>query len=371
MTKKTKMLFLGNDWRTKQLEDELEKRVAEFSKIEFDPVSFIYKCLAALLTFHPNKLVWWIKYQWHPIIQSGRRKKVLKEIEKRSIDFDVLFMWSSWFNPLKGSKYENKPFYYYTDQSCNKKMDVSDIVDSKSMQKARLKFNNDQFESYTQCKKVFCMSEWTKNQTLESHNKLSKDKVVKVGWGPIGINLLGENITYNKEIPVVLFIGHEFYRKGIDVLREAIPLVAEQFPHVVFKIVGENFDKLYVEPHPNLSLLGGIKDINVLKDLYREAKFFVLPHRFERAGHVLIEAMSAGKPIITSNQGGPKDVVLHGKNGYVVEIGDSKSLAKYIIELLSNDEKCLAYGKEGRKIVTNGYTWDKVAEKILEHILER
>jgi glycosyltransferase involved in cell wall biosynthesis len=360
-----KMIFATNDARFRHLEAELCKKVIGFTTVTYDPVSFINKYVAAALTYHPHRKIWWNRYQWHPMMQSGRRSRLVRMIEEAKMEFDVLLMLGSWFDPFAQTGVR-APFYVYIDQSCNKHADENDMQ-SKALDRARSKFNKTQFLTYQQCNGIFCLSDWARRQTLEAHN-IAEEKVTKVGWGPVGVNLLDEPICINDREPYVLFVGHEFYRKGVDILRAAIPKVVNEVRNVRFKVVGGNSDHLHVEPHDNLDILGPVSSVDKMKDLYRNATVFVLPHRFDRSPHVLIEAMSAGKPIITSSQGGATEVVQQGKNGFVIEVGDTASLSQYIITLLKDRNMRLAFGEQSRKIMREGYTWDAVASKMLTFI---
>ena len=363
------LVLASNDKRSGNLEQELRSRVGELIKIDYDPIAPQYKYLAALLTYHPDRGVWWTRYQWHPVVQAGRRANVVKALKKLDRPFDALLMWGSWMHPVKNTAFQDKPFYYYIDQSCNKHLDPFDPVDAPGLDKPRLAFNRAQRESYEDAKRVFCMSQWTREQTLESHD-IPESKAVAVGWGPIGINLSHESLSQNRTEKIVLFVGNEFLRKGMDYLREAMPKVVEQIPDARFIVVGENADHYELEPHPNLELTGLISDIEQLKDLYRRASVFVLPHRFERAGHVIIEAMTAGLPIVTSNQGGPPEVVHQGENGFVVEIGDVGGLAGALVQLLQDAELAGNFGEKSRAIAQNGYLWGNIADKMLSDILQ-
>lgn len=363
------LVLASNDKRSRNLEQELRARVGRLITVDYDPIAPQYKYLAALLTYHPDRGVWWTRYQWHPVIQAGRRHNIVRALQKLNQPFDALLMWGSWTHPFKNTQYAGKPFYYYIDQSCNKHLDQFDPVDSPALDKPRLAFNKAQGQSYDDAKRVFCMSQWTRKQTLESHS-IPESKAVAVGWGPIGINLSSESLGQLRNEKIVLFVGNEFLRKGMDFLRQAIPAVAAQIPDVRFIVVGENADHYELQPHPNLELTGLISDIEKLKQLYRQSNIFVLPHRFERAGHVVIEAMTAGLPIITSNQGGPPEVVKNGENGYVVEIGDVDALAGSIVSLLKDPAVCSAFGERSREIAQSGYLWGNIADKILDNIQE-
>jgi glycosyltransferase involved in cell wall biosynthesis len=364
-----RMILAANDPRFKHLNLELGKKVSKIASLDYDVIQILYKYIAAGLAFHSNKKVWWNRYQWHPIMQSARRHALLRQMLNKYSEFDVLLMVGSWFHPFRGTKLKI-PFYVYIDQSCNKTADDHDMR-SNALDKARIRFNKHQLETYQDCKAIFCMSDWARRQTLEAHD-IPENKVYKVGWGPIGVNLVDEPITDTKGArdQYVLFVGHEFHRKGVDILRAAIPSVVEEVPNVRFKVVGGNSDRLHVEPHPNLDILGTIRDVEKMTELYRHATVFVLPHRFDRSPHVLVEAMSAGKPIITSDQGGAPEVIQHQKNGFVIKVGDSEALSHYIITLLRDRNMRLAFGEHSRKMMREGYTWEAIASKMLNIIAE-
>lgn len=361
-----RLLFATNDSRSVHLENALRARVREYATVKYDPIPLATSCIARLITIFPNRKIWWNRYQWHPCVQRARRNVLAGAVREGRFAFDKLIMWGSWFDPFIGTIHHDHPFYLYIDQSCNKVADNFDIQ-SHGLKGARTRFNRSQRATYERCTTIFCMSEWARRQTLQSHD-IDPGKLLTVGWGPIGVNLASEEITFAEQEKMVLFVGHQFYRKGVDFLRDALPVVVKEVPETIFVIVGANSDHLKVGPHPNLKLLGSVRDPERMADLYRRAQVFVLPHRFDRSPHVLVEAMSAGKPIVASNQGGAPEVIIHGKTGFLIDVGDVKSLAGHLIALLRNKELCGELGKRGKSLMISGFTWDIVAEKMLKRM---
>lgn len=87
-----------------------------------------------------------------------------------------------------------------------------------------------------------------------------------------------------------------------------------------------------------IRLLGKVDD---LQRILKLSDVFLLPSEQESFGLAALEAMAAGVPVISSNAGGIPEVNIHGKTGFVANIGDVERMTKYAIELLS-DEKLLA-----------------------------
>ena len=77
---------------------------------------------------------------------------------------------------------------------------------------------------------------------------------------------------------------------------------------------------------------------------------FCLPSRNEGMGKVLVEAMALGKPIVASDIGGIKNLVLHGENGLLVPVGDIAAWTEAIFQLCRDPEAGRRMGDAGRRI---------------------
>src|SRR5699024_130015 len=88
--------------------------------------------------------------------------------------------------------------------------------------------------------------------------------------------------------------------------------------------------------------LGRQKNIS---DLLSMADLILLMSEQESFGLVLLEAMACEVPAIGTNIGGIPEVIVHGETGYLAELGDSETAAKYAIELLDNEELLKEFSK--------------------------
>jgi glycosyltransferase involved in cell wall biosynthesis len=166
----------------------------------------------------------------------------------------------------------------------------------------------------------------------------------------------------NIEQVKVLFVGGaDPIRKGVYDLLEASVIVVSSNPNVRFVISGgENFEEIRKKWHVMgldnyINYIGWIKEEEKAK-IYQGADILALPSHNEGLPYVVIEAMSSGLPIIASSVGGIPEVVTHRENGFIIEIGDSKSLAKYIIELANNSQMRQEMSERNRKKAINNYS---------------
>lgn len=76
---------------------------------------------------------------------------------------------------------------------------------------------------------------------------------------------------------------------------------------------------------------------DAVQELLAVSDLFILPSANESFGLAALEAMACEVPVISSNAGGIPEVNIHGKTGYLADVGDTAAMAKYAIHLLSDD----------------------------------
>jgi glycosyltransferase involved in cell wall biosynthesis len=80
---------------------------------------------------------------------------------------------------------------------------------------------------------------------------------------------------------------------------------------------------------------------------------------------VLIEAASCGRPIITTNSPGCREIVKHGANGYLIPVKNSEALASAIGNLVEAPELWVKMGNKGREMVMNEFSIEIVISKTI------
>lgn len=84
---------------------------------------------------------------------------------------------------------------------------------------------------------------------------------------------------------------------------------------------------------------------DAVEELLSVADLFVMPSANESFGLAALEAMACEVPIISSNAGGIPEVNIHGKTGFLSDIGDVASMAKYAIQILEDDKVLAEFRK--------------------------
>ena len=75
-----------------------------------------------------------------------------------------------------------------------------------------------------------------------------------------------------------------------------------------------------------------------------------------------------GKPVIATDVGGDKEMMVDKKTGFLVKEGDANDIIKKISEILENKQMASKMGKEGVEFVKEQFNWDRVTKNFLEII---
>ena len=162
-----------------------------------------------------------------------------------------------------------------------------------------------------------------------------------------------------KESNKVLFLGRIAPVKNLEVLISA----ARKLPKIKFSIVGsaekEYLEKLKIDLPKNVEIKKPMYYLKEKIKLIDGHKIFVLPSLREAMPQVLIEAMSRGKIVISSNTDGGKEIIKDKENGFLFNIGDVEQFTKLIKSSLHGKLKI----KQNAKKSAEKYSWKKLIKK--------
>ena len=363
-----RLCLTGNEPRQSYLFEELARRATVVGVVPFEDVDLLTKYVAAGLSISWPRSEWWYNYHMHPLLQRRHRKVLLRGLRRHLDSMDALVMWGSWFHPFH-SNMVSVPFFPYVDQSHTL---TSLPGEPRGRFGRRKRAHALQQECYGASGAVFCMSEWARQQTLASYD-LRSDKVISVGWGPCAVDLSAEALSDQDQErpPIVLHVSNNFYRKGLDYLVETAERVCAAIPDARFIVVGRDMSGFAVPTTRRVEFLGRIREKARLQELFRAASLFFLPHRFDRSPHVLVEAMSAGLPLVTSAQGGAIELIDDQSTGYLCSPGAIAEYADSIITLLRDSNLRKRMGDNGRALMLAKYNWPVIAQRMINVIANK
>jgi len=217
---------------------------------------------------------------------------------------------------------------------------------------------------------------WFLNQSdLDSFIKkgiISKEKTFLLPSEGIDLQKFKPTETYSRRAQkkmTFLFAGRIIWDKGVKEFVEAAKMIRKQHGNIDFQILG------FIDPsNPNavpyediqrwqrkniISYLGETEDV---RPYLEEASCLVLPSFYnEGISRILLEAAAMGKPIITTDNVGCRDVVEDNFNGFICQPKDKDDLAQQIlkfIELPFRDQEIM--GINGRKVVIEKFSEERI-----------
>jgi len=173
----------------------------------------------------------------------------------------------------------------------------------------------------------------------------------------------------------ILFAGRLERRKGIHLCADICKSILKDF-EVDFIFAGEDTDGFFaLELRSNLGsekMQGAVHhlgklNMRLLRSCICQCDVFLLPSLWENCPYSCLEAMAAGKPIVSSDQGGMRELILDGENGLLAASGDSASFASQIRKLLNDSDLRKRLGTAARRTVETSFNDTRIAKLSLEH----
>ncbi len=162
---------------------------------------------------------------------------------------------------------------------------------------------------------------------------------------PNPVFLDGSFLPADETDELVVFAGEIGLRKGADVLHRAWQFVAKRRPRARCLMVGPVSD--FAPPDAERLEVRAPVDHVEMNTLLRRARVIALPSRAEGMPMVLAEAMSLGRPFVSTPVGGIP--ALAGEGGMLVPVDDELALADRLTELLADPDLARRIGERGRQ----------------------
>ncbi|MDR2805156.1 MAG: glycosyltransferase family 4 protein [Dysgonamonadaceae bacterium] len=167
------------------------------------------------------------------------------------------------------------------------------------------------------------------------------------------------------ENKTVLAAGRYGYQKNFEDLIKAWSIVHRLHPDWTLNIRGQGLEE-NLRPLADSLPLGSsvsMKHSNNMLEECLNSSIFVSSSRYEGFALVLLEAQSCGVPLVSyACKCGPRDIIIDGENGFLVEVGDVEGLAERIIRLIGDEPLRKRMGKCA-KIYSKRFLEDAIMKK--------
>ncbi len=212
------------------------------------------------------------------------------------------------------------------------------------------------------------------SDNLEYFNKLkiaSKVQKVVIDGSGVDINYFNYEPLKNHDITFLL-IARLLKDKGILEYIEAAKKIKSSNKSVNFNLIGpkdnshNRVDFDYIKHHHDKGTINYLGFKNNVKPFIAESHVFVLPSYHEGLPRSVLEAMSMGRPIITTEVPGCKETVINKENGFLIPSKNVNILIEKMSWFINNKDKIPKMGKKSRNLVEKKFSTEKVNNKFIK-----
>jgi glycosyltransferase involved in cell wall biosynthesis len=216
----------------------------------------------------------------------------------------------------------------------------------------------------------------------------SADKLISVADKDLAIIRKKYNINNNKSCHIPDGVDIEKFKRNKKIERKYITLMATRLTYIKGVDIFINIVKELYRKNKNLKFLiigdGPLKNLVLnaqkhlpikfytsfpyekIEDIYNMTKLLMITSRTEGVPTPIYEGFACETPIISSDVGGISSVISPNVNGHLFDVTKYKSVISVILDLIKNDELLETYGKNGRKLIEENYSWKVITDKIYE-----
>tara|TARA_B110000459_G_scaffold74862_1_gene84138 strand:- start:631 stop:1779 length:1149 start_codon:yes stop_codon:yes gene_type:complete len=238
------------------------------------------------------------------------------------------------------------------------------------------------YNSYNNANKIAANSNYTKELLNESLS-IELDKITVIHPGIdiydqfINASIVNKISNYlTNHSPIILTLARLEKRKGHKIVLDAISILINKFPNILYIIAGDGPYKDEIKEYTvklklnkNILFLGWITEPEKSVLLKKSNLFIMTPHvdkeSVEGFGMSFIDAAFHGLATIGTDTGGIPDAIIDGKTGLIAKTSNLDDIVSKIDELLSDDEKRRRLGKAGRLNALEKFTWNHKVEEYL------
>jgi alpha-maltose-1-phosphate synthase len=330
--------------------DALERRYDLVQRVDYRLYDW-RRGIAALGTFRLPRRRWAHRYHRSRVTLSLRSRRLRSQLAAVKEPYDLVVQLFGWFQP------HEHPYVCFVDTTWHTVREQWAPWLPSRRRRALAYWLDADRRMFGRAKHIFVSNRQAAESLLGFYDVPATG--VSIVGGGANFSSLPELGDLRQRDPIILFVGREFVRKGGDCLLEAFRHVRQGIPNARLVMVGCRG----VANEGGVAVLGE-RGRSALESLYKQAKVFCLPSRYDPFPNVLAEAMAHGLPCVATTAGGIPEVVGEGETGFLVPPDDEISLARALLRLLREPDMAVSLGAAGRRRVEAELNWDAVAERM-------
>lgn len=241
---------------------------------------------------------------------------------------------------------------------------------------AKLRFRGYDRKVSREASEIVTVSNYTKEHMLAA-SFLRKDVSVLYNGMEIGSALSREQklerIPLDSSKKNVLMIGNFYERKGQKEYIQAAAVLSKLDENYCFTIIGNAYDEAYYQSCMNLIDQFGLTERFTIYQKVNNASEYIdlfdvlaVPSLYDESfGLISVEAMAWGRPVVAFACGGIPEVVVDGRDGYVVPIGDYDTMAQRIHDIEQDVDLRTWMGRNCREDYEQKFSVDAMTERYM------
>ena len=308
---------------------------------------------------------------WKPLRRLSKASYIKKICKIKNVEAIYADSWKS----IEYLKYLNVPIFVLAHGT-----EIQKNLNSWNFYKENKQVRI--YNSYNNANKIAANSNYTKELLNESLS-IELDKITVIHPGIdiydqfINASIVDKISNYLIDhSPILLTLARLEKRKGHKIVLDAISILINKFPNILYIIAGDGPYKDEIKEYTvklklnkNILFLGWITEPEKSVLLKKSNLFIMTPHvdkeSVEGFGMSFIDAAFHGLATIGTDTGGIPDAIIDGKTGLIAKTSNLDDIVSKIDELLSDDEKRRRLGKAGRLNALEKFTWNHKVEEYL------
>ncbi|OJF94713.1 glycosyltransferase family 4 protein [Alkalibacterium sp. 20] len=182
---------------------------------------------------------------------------------------------------------------------------------------------------------------------------------------------LRKALNFSSDELILLYTGAINKRKGVDDLLKALEMYESK---VYLKVVlcgpvlediklEEKIEMINNKGYVSVDYRGKVSNVD---EYMKAADMFILPSYSEGLPNVLLEACSSGLPAVATDIGGSRDILIDGKNGYLVNTNQPDEIKGKLTLLAENEQDRINMGNYSREFIEKAFALDKVSDAYMK-----